>query len=163
MKKGVQDQTGLSGNFQRQAEGRPSFDAIDQNPDFSIALSKQDAGCGCRTESLMAVNQARFGRVDQLLFRIEIQERHGDGSRQVTSQPLGTAAHVDKLDGGIRLKCPPNLLASLNRDAGKFQSLLTPRVFVGERVAAHVLQANSGQPVVGFSSAICAFGDEKEF
>src|SRR6516225_6921109 len=79
--------------------------------------------------------------------------------------PLNHSARlsdVDKLDRRIGLKHLSNVLAPLDRDAGKLQALLAPLIFVRETISEDVPKTHSRQAVVGFPSAVCILRNQNQ-
>src|SRR5215467_11758098 len=80
----------------------------------------------------------------------------------MASQPFGAASDVDKLDRRIGLKHLSNVLAPLDRDAGKLQALPAPLIFVRETISEDVPKTHSRQAVVGFPSAVCILRNQNQ-
>jgi len=95
----------------------------------SPALSpKQDTGGRCSAIAFVAVDQTGLGRINDSFFRIEVEQRQRGGTRQVSFQPFGPAAHIDELHGRILLQGLANIRTPAYRNAGKIYATAPRRL-----------------------------------
>ena len=103
-------------HFQGQSEGCPAFTTMDQDADVSRTLPKQNARRSRGAKPFAAVDQTGFGRIDKFCSRIDVEQRNGDGARQMSLQPLGPAANIHKLHRGIVFQRLPDVYLCVAAD-----------------------------------------------
>jgi len=148
--------------FQRQATGRPAFNAVDENTDIAGIFSHQHTCRSHRSISFVAVHETGLRRIDGVRFRIQFKQGKGDCARKMSLQPLSAAPDIDQLRRRIAMQERADTGAFVGRNAGQFDALLAQLLASRAAESNHEHQANPRQSDKSFLNRFFILGDKKD-
>src|SRR3974390_3821040 len=105
--------------LQRQARGRPAFNAVDENTDIAGIFSHQHTCRSRRPIPFVAVHQTCLRRVDGVRVRIQFKQGKADCAWKMSLQPLSAAADIDQLRWRIAMQERADTGAFVRRNGAK--------------------------------------------